>query len=78
MNDIEIAKSVPMEKISKVAEKFGITDEYLIPYGKYKAKVDTKIMKKLAKNQDGRLILVTSINPTPLRRRKNYSFNRSF
>ena len=78
MNDIEIAKSVQLDEILKIAKKFEIDEEYLIPYGKYKAKVDTKIMKKLAKNQDGRLILVTSINPTPLRRRKNYSFNRSF
>jgi len=66
MNDIEIAKSVKLEKIAKIAEKFGITEDELIPYGKYKAKVDTKLMKKLENNKDGKLILVTSINPTPL------------
>lgn len=75
MNDIEIAKSVPLEKITNVAEKFGITEEDLIPYGKYKAKVDNKLMKKLANKENGKLILVTSINPTPLRRRKNDYFN---
>ena len=42
MNDIEIAKSVKLEKIAKVAERFGITEEDLIPYGKYKAKVDNQ------------------------------------
>ena len=64
MNDIEIAKSVPLEKIAKVAEKFGITEDELIPYGKYKAKVN--ITKDLSNKEDGKLILVTSINPTPL------------
>ena len=75
MNDIEIAKSVTLEKITKVAEKFGIEEEDLIPYGKYKAKVDNQLMKKLENQENGKLILVTSINPTPLRRRKNNDFD---
>ena len=66
MNDIEIAKSVKLDKITQVAEKFGIPEEDLIPYGKYKAKVDNQLMKKLANKPQGKLILVTSINPTPL------------
>lgn len=47
MNDIEIAKSIELDKITEVAEKFGIPEEDLIPYGKYKAKVDNRLMKKL-------------------------------
>ncbi len=66
MNDIEIAKSVTLDKITKVAEKFGILEDDLIPYGKYKAKVDAQLMKKLQNKENGKLILVTSINPTPL------------
>lgn len=66
MNDIEIAKNIKLEKISDIAEKFGITEEDLIPYGKYKAKVESKLIKKLEKKENGKLILVTSINPTPL------------
>lgn len=69
MNDIEIAKSVKLDKIADVARKFGIQEDDLIPYGKYKAKVDNKLRKKLENKPDGKLILVTSINPTPLRRR---------
>ena len=75
MNDIEIAKSVKLDKITQVAEKFGIPEEDLIPYGKYKAKVDNQLMKKLENKPQGKLILVTSINPTPLRRRKNNDFH---
>ena len=66
MNDIEIAKSIPLEEISKVAERFGIFEDNLIPYGKYKAKIDSKIFNELENKKDGKLILVTSINPTPL------------
>ena len=78
MNDIEIAKNVKLDTISQVADKYGISDQYLIPYGKYKAKIDSKIMKELHKKDNGKLILVTSINPTPLRRRKNNHFNWTF
>lgn len=66
MNDIEIAKSVKLDKIAEVAEKFGIEEDDLIPYGKYKAKVDGNLRKKLESKPNGKLILVTSINPTPL------------
>lgn len=66
MNDIEIAKSVELKKIADVTKKFEIPEEYVIPYGKYKAKIDNKLMKKLENKKPGKLVLVTSINPTPL------------
>ncbi|MBR2241305.1 MAG: formate--tetrahydrofolate ligase [Clostridia bacterium] len=66
MSDIEIAQNAKLEKIGKIAEKVKIEDEYLEQYGKYKAKVDLKILDKLKDKKNGKLILVTSINPTPL------------
>ncbi|MBR3697172.1 MAG: formate--tetrahydrofolate ligase [Clostridia bacterium] len=66
MNDIEIARSIKMENITKVAEKFGIDEQYIEQYGKYKAKISNELTKKLKDKKDGKLILVTSINPTPL------------
>ena len=65
-SDLEIAKSIELEKISTVAEKFGILEDELVPYGKYKAKVENDIYERLKDKKDGKLILVTSINPTPL------------
>ena len=61
---IEIAQECMMEPITKVAEKAGIPEEYLEQYGKYKAKIDYNFLKKSDK-EDGKLILVTAINPTP-------------
>lgn len=66
MNDIDIARSVKLEKISKIAEKSGIDEDYLEVYGKYKAKITSDFIKKVKDNKDGKLILVTAINPTPL------------
>ena len=66
MNDIEIAKSIKLKKIGEVAKKFGIDEEYIDQYGKYKAKVSNKLTKDLKDKENGKLILVTSINPTPL------------
>ena len=66
MTDIEIARSVQLERITKIAEKYGIDEEYLEVYGKYKAKISEKFIKKVEKEKDGKLILVTAINPTPL------------
>lgn len=66
MSDIEIAQNAKLEKIEKIAKKVGIQDEYLEQYGKYKAKVDLNIFNELQERKDGKLILVTSINPTPL------------
>ena len=62
--DIEIAQSVEMQKITEIAEKAGIDDKYLEQYGNYKAKVDLSILKE-NKNNDGKLVLVTAITPTP-------------
>lgn len=66
MNDLEIARSVELENINKIIEKYGIDEEYIEQYGKYKAKIQNKVVKKLNEKKDGSLILVTSINPTPL------------
>ncbi len=66
MEDVEIARSTKLEKISKIAEKIGIKDEELEPYGRYKAKINLKIKERLKDKQDGKLVLVTAINPTPL------------
>ena len=61
---IEIAQECTMEPITKIAEKAGIDDKYLEQYGKYKAKIDYNLLKETDK-KDGKLILVTAINPTP-------------
>ena len=66
MEDIEIAQNAKLEKIGKIAEKAGIKEDYLEQYGKYKAKVDLKIFDEMKEKKNGKLILVTSINPTPL------------
>ena len=62
--DIEIAQECTMDPITEVAERAGIPEEYLEQYGKYKAKIDYNFLKKSDK-KDGKLILVTAINPTP-------------
>lgn len=62
--DIEIAQESTMLPITQIAEAAGIDDKYLEQYGKYKAKVDYNILKDI-KRPDGKLILVTAINPTP-------------
>ena len=76
MEDIEIARNTKLEKITKIAEGLNIEEEQLEQYGKYKAKISPEVYKKLENNKDGKLILVTAINPTPLRRRKNNNGNR--
>ena len=65
-SDLEIAKSVELKKINGIAEKFGILEDELIPYGKYKAKVENEIYDRVKDKKDGKLVLVTAINPTPL------------
>ncbi len=55
---------MPLKKITEIAEIAGIDEEYLEPYGKYKAKVDPKIMESLKDRPDGKLVLVTAITPT--------------
>ena len=64
MTDIEIAQSCAMKPITEIAAKAGIGEEYLEPYGKYKAKVDLSLLRDCPR-KDGKLILVTAITPTP-------------
>ena len=66
MGDIEIARSVKLDNIVEVAKKVGIEDDELELYGKYKAKISDSVYNRLSNKKDGRLILVTAINPTPL------------
>ena len=63
-SDIEIAQECQMLPITEIAAKAGIDDEYLEQYGKYKAKIDYKLLKD-SKRGNGKLILVTAMNPTP-------------
>ncbi len=63
--DIEIAQEAVMEPIAKVAEQIGLKEDDLELYGKYKAKISDDYMESIQKNPDGKLILVTAINPTP-------------
>ena len=64
LSDIEIAQACEMKPITEIAETAGVDEEYLELYGKYKAKIDYRILKE-NKRADGKLILVTAINPTP-------------
>ena len=64
-SDIQIAQEAVLSEITEIAAKAGIDDRYLEQYGKYKAKVDYKILKEKADEPDGKLILVTAISPTP-------------
>ena len=66
MEDVEIARSTKLEKIDEIASKLGINEEELEQYGKYKAKINLKIKERLQNKPNGKLILVTAINPTPL------------
>lgn len=63
--DIQIAQETEMLHIREVAAQLGIAEDELELYGKYKAKLSDELMEKIKDNQDGKLILVTAINPTP-------------
>lgn len=65
LTDIEIAQQAKMKKITDIAKELNISDDYLEPYGHYKAKLSEKLFTELKDKKDGRLILVTAINPTP-------------
>lgn len=69
MEDIEIARKAKLKGIKQIAKNLRIADKYIEEHGKFKAKISIEILEKLKKKKDGKLILVTSINPTPLRRR---------
>ena len=66
MEDIEIARGAKLKNINEIAKKANIPEEYLEQYGKYKAKISLSYYDKIKDNKNGKLILVTSINPTPL------------
>lgn len=63
--DIAIAQSAKMLRIAQVAQKLGIEEEYMEPYGHWKAKISLEFLDTLKDKPNGKLILVTAINPTP-------------
>ena len=65
LSDIEIAQSANMKPIKEVAEAIGIKEEEIEYYGKYKAKMSEELIQRVSTNPNGRLVLVTAINPTP-------------
>ena len=65
MTDVEIAKSIPIKNINEIATSLGIS-EGIEPYGNYKAKIANNAIKNLENKDKGKLVLITSINPTPL------------
>ena len=64
-SDIDIAQKAKLKRINEVAATLGISEEHLIPYGHYKAKISLPYARSLEKKADGKLILVTAISPTP-------------
>ncbi len=66
MEDIEIARNTELEEISTITDKLNIPNKYVEPYGHYKAKINLEYLKEISNNKSGKLILTTSINPTPL------------
>lgn len=65
LSDIEIAQQAKMLKIGEIAAKLGVSEDEIEPYGHYKAKLSQKLIDRVADKPDGKLILVTAINPTP-------------
>ena len=65
LTDIEIAQQATLQPITRIAEQLGIQEEELEPYGRYKAKLNESLFQRLQDQPDGKLILVTAINPTP-------------
>ena len=66
MEDIEIARNAKLKNIIEITDKLNIPKDDVEAYGKYKAKISLKYLDKLRDKKDGKLILVTAINPTPL------------
>jgi formate--tetrahydrofolate ligase len=64
-SDIEIAQAATMDRIADVADRLGIPDDFIEPYGHYKAKVSLEYLAGLPSNPDAKLVLVTAISPTP-------------
>ena len=66
MSDIEIARKAKLKDIREIAKETGLNEEEVESYGKYKAKITEEAFKRLSEKANGKLILVTAINPTPL------------
>ncbi len=66
MTDIEIARATKLERINEIAKKIGLKEEEIEEYGKYKAKINENAFERLKNKKDGKLVLVTAMNPTPL------------
>lgn len=66
LSDVEISKNASLKEITEIAKKLELTNDDIELYGKYKAKLSSKTFEKLKDKKDGKLILVTAINPTPL------------
>jgi len=64
-SDIKIAREADIQEIYSIGKKVGINEDEIIPWGNYKAKVHPRIFERIGKNKNGKLILVTTINPTP-------------
>ena len=65
LTDIEIAQSAKMKDINEIAASLGISAEEIDPYGHYKAKISDSVLERLKDKPDGKLVLVTAVNPTP-------------
>lgn len=65
LTDIEIAQNAKMKDINEIAASLGISSDEIDPYGHYKAKISDSVMERLKNKKDGKLILVTAVNPTP-------------
>ena len=65
LTDVQIAQSAQMQPIKEIADRLGLAEDDLELYGKYKAKISLDAISKAKENPDGKLVLVTAINPTP-------------
>ena len=65
LTDIEIAQNAKMKDINEIAASLGISSDEIDPYGHYKAKISDSVIERLKDKKDGKLILVTAVNPTP-------------
>lgn len=65
LTDIEIAQNAKMKDINEIAASLGISSDEIDPYGHYKAKISDSVMERLKDKKDGKLVLVTAVNPTP-------------
>ena len=78
LSDIEIAQSTTLRPIAEIAAELGIQEEELELYGRYKAKINERAFARLAGKPDGKLVLVTAINPTPAGEGKDHHHRRAW